>query len=267
MVSAFLTYKNSRIHYRISGTGSHLAICFHGFGTYSNTFDWIAQHVPDHTFIAVDLPFHGLTQWNEKEITVDELIHILDLCPEVNHRHFALVGYSMGGRISLSILQKIPHRITRLLLMAPDGLHVNRWYWFATQTNTGNRVFHHVMYNPEKFVHLVRKAGKYRLVNKGILKFIDRYMDDETVRTQVYKVWTVFRRFWPNLKMIESEIKHRHIPVTMVYGKFDNIIPFAPGKEFARRLGSTCQFTVLDCGHQVLHIRNAQYIADSFKTS
>jgi pimeloyl-ACP methyl ester carboxylesterase len=264
MESAFLTYKNSRIHYRKSGTGNKLAICFHGFGTYANTFDWIAHHVPDHTFIAFDLPFHGLTQWNEQEISVDELIRVMDLCTEVTGREFALVGFSMGGRISLSILEKIPNRISRLILLAPDGLHLNRWYWFATQTRAGNRVFHHVMFNPEKFVKLVRKAGNFHMVNKGVLKFIDRYMDDESMRVQVYKVWTAFRSFRPNLEKIITQIKQGNIPVALIYGKFDNIIPFSSGKVFAARLGPQGRFTVLDCGHQVLHIRNAQYIADSF---
>lgn len=267
MESAFLTYKNSRIHYRKSGNGARLAICFHGFGTFANTFDWIATHVEEYTFIAFDLPFHGLTEWNKQYITVDELIEIIDICPEVNHRDFALVGYSMGGRISLSILQNIPQRITRLLLLAPDGLHVNRWYWFATQTKIGNKVFYQVMHKPGKFVRMARKAGEYHLVNTGILKFIDRYMDDEGVRTQVYKVWTAFSGFLPKLNQIEKEIRKRSTPVTLIYGRFDNIIPFSGGEQFARRLGEYCRFTVLDCGHQVLHIRNAQYIADSFLTS
>jgi len=128
MESAYLTYKNSLIHYRKSGTGSQLALCFHGFGTFANTFDWIAQHVPDHTFIAFDLPYHGLTQWTESDtLKAEELIRILDLCPEITGRNFALAGFSMGGRIALSILQQVPSRITRLVLLAPDGLHMNDW--------------------------------------------------------------------------------------------------------------------------------------------
>ena len=265
MESAYLTYRNSLIHYRKSGSGSRLAICFHGFGTFADTFDWIAQHVPGYTFIAFDLPFHGLTQWKEKDIKVDELVEVMDLCPEVNGRPFALVGYSMGGRLSLSILQYIPSRITRLLLLAPDGLHVNPWYWFATQTSIGNKVFYQAMHKPGGFVQLVRKSAKIHLVSDGVMKFIDRYMDDKTVRTHVYQVWTAFRKFRPDLKKIESEILQRKIPVTLIYGKFDNVIPFAPGQQFAKRLGALSQFTVLDCGHQVLHIRNAQYIADSFQ--
>ncbi len=267
MLSAFLTYKNSRIHYRKSGSGSHLAICFHGFGTFANTFDWIAQHVPDYTFIAFDLPFHGLTQWTGKDLKVDELIQVMDLCPEVNGRPFALVGYSMGGRLSLSILETIPERITRLLLLAPDGLHLNPWYWFATQTSIGNRVFYQAMHKPDRFIKLVKKSARFHLVSEGVMKFIDRYMDDKSMRTHVYQVWTAFRKFRPDLKKIESEIRQRKIPVNLVYGKFDNVIPFAPGKNFAHRLGPICRFTVLDCGHQVLHIRNAQYIADSFQAT
>jgi pimeloyl-ACP methyl ester carboxylesterase len=167
MTSAYLDYKNSRIHYRKSGIGAKLAICFHGFGTYAHTFDWIAEHVPEYTFIAFDLPYHGHTLWADEETFLSkDLLQIMDLCPEVLGRDFALVGFSMGGRIALSLLQQIPSRITRLVLLAPDGLHLNRWYWFATQTFIGNRVFHHVMHKPAGFVKLVRKAGNYGLVSK-----------------------------------------------------------------------------------------------------
>ncbi len=264
MVSTFINYKNSRVHYRKSGSGSKLAICFHGFGTFAQTFDWIAEHVPDHCFIAFDLPFHGLTEWNEKEVKVDGLIDMLDHCPEIKGRPFSLVGYSMGGRISLSILQHIPDRITRLLLLAPDGLHMNAWYWFATQTRIGNKVFYQAMHKPDRFVKLVRKSARWHMVSEGVMKFIDRYLDDKIVRTHVYDVWTAFRNFRPDLKKIALEIKQRNIPVTLVYGKFDNVIPFKPGQNFANLLGPICRLTVLECGHQVLHIRNAQYIADSF---
>jgi len=264
MESVFLNYKNSRIHYRKSGSGSRLVICFHGFGTYASTFDWIASHVPDHLFIAFDLPFHGLTEWKEKNVQVDELINMLDHCPEIAGKPFAMVGYSMGARLALSIIEHIPARITRILLMAPDGLHMNRWYWFATQTSIGNKLFYLAMHKPDKFVKMVRKAAKLHLMRNSVMKFIDRYMEDELVRKHIYQVWTAFRNFRPNLKKIESEINQRKIPVELMYGKFDNIIPFTPGQKFSRRLGSNCRFTVLDCGHHVLHIRNAQYIADSF---
>jgi pimeloyl-ACP methyl ester carboxylesterase len=174
------------------------------------------------------------------------------------------MGYSMGGRISLELLQRIPHRVRNLVLLAPDGLHVNPWYWFATQTRVGNRFFRKVMLNPDRFVALMRKAGSMNLLNKGVIKFVDRYLEDSFVREQVYRVWTSFRKFRPHLDTILEQISEHNIPVSMIYGKYDTIIPLAPGEKFFQRLTGKKRFDLLESGHQVLHVRNAPYIAEAF---
>src|SRR6478736_5160099 len=102
MNSHYLAYKNSVIHYRYSGDGPETVLCFHGFGTYATTFDWLASHVPGKRFIAFDLPCHGETKWNSDgdSFTPWELLEIIEACPHIPVDRFALLGYSMGGRIS-----------------------------------------------------------------------------------------------------------------------------------------------------------------------
>jgi pimeloyl-ACP methyl ester carboxylesterase len=265
MNSHYITYQHSVIHYRYSGEGPESVICFHGFGTFARTFDWLAAHVPEHRFIAFDLPCHGDTQWNDgNTFTPEQLLEIIDLCPHLSSDRFSLLGYSMGGRVSLHLLQLAPHRVSELILLAPDGLHQNPWYWFSTQTALGNRFFKYVMTKPDRFVTTLHRASKYNLVNKGILKFVERYMEDRHVRELVYTVWTMFRRFKPNLTRIANEINRRNIPVVLIYGKYDSIIPLAPGEQFFHRITGRKRMEILETGHQILHVRNAPYIADAF---
>jgi len=265
MNSHYLEYKKSLIHYRYSGDGPETVVCFHGFGTYASTFDWLASHVPGRRFIAFDLPHHGETRWNDGNIlTPEQLINIIDACPHMTVNKFSLLGYSMGGRISLRLLQAIPERITRLILLAPDGLHSNPFYWVSTQTSIGNLLFKKIMDKPEPFVRPLIRAEKLGLVNKGLLKFVDRYLNDDQVRAKVYTVWTLFRKFSPDLKKVVSEINARNIPTILIYGRFDSIIPLAPGEKFFRRLRSIRKMEILETGHQILHVSNAPYIADAF---
>jgi pimeloyl-ACP methyl ester carboxylesterase len=265
MHSHFIPYKDSNIHYRYSGSGPNAVLCFHGFGTFARTFDWLAAHVPEHTFIAFDLPFHGETSWiNGNTFMPGDMIEIISLCPHIKNPTFSLMGYSMGGRICLQLLQMIPAQVTNLVLLAPDGLHLNPWYWFATQTSLGNRFFKHVMEQPQRFINTLKIASSYNLLNKGVMKFVDRYLEDDHIRSQVYQVWTAFRKFKPNLSQVTQLINQHNIPVHLIYGRYDTIIPQTPGEKFFHGLKTRKKMDVLETGHQILHVRNAQYIAEAF---
>jgi pimeloyl-ACP methyl ester carboxylesterase len=265
MHSNFIPYKDSIIHYRYSGSGPNAVLCFHGFGTFARTFDWLAEQVPAHIFIAFDLPFHGETTWkNGDTFLPEDMLEIIARCPHIRTSRFSLMGYSMGGRICLQLLQMIPDKINNLVLLAPDGLHLNPWYWFATQTTLGNRFFKTVMEQPKPFVRVLQKAASFRLLNKGVMKFVDRYLEDEEVRKQVYCVWTAFRKFKPNLNKVTEQINRHNIPVYLIYGRYDTIIPQTPGEKFFHGLKTRKKMEVLETGHQILHVRNAQYIAEAF---
>jgi len=265
MNAAQLTYRNSDIHYRYSGEGPLSVICFHGFGTYASTFDWLAAHIPGHRFIAFDLPFHGQTSWNDGDtLSPAQLMEIIDACPHLTDRRFAVMGFSLGGRISLQMVQDFPERILRLVLIAPDGLHVNPIYWFGSQTLLGNRLLKRMLKKPEALARVARRAEALGLANKGILRFVERYLEDTRMRELVYHVWTTFRRFRPDPRKVARLLTERDIPVSLIYGRHDTIIPLAPGERFFLELRGRKKMEILDAGHQILDVRNAAYLAEAF---
>jgi esterase/lipase len=89
-------------------------------------------------------------------------------------------------------------------------------------------------------------------------------MGDRNIREQVYRVWTSFRKFKPNKSRVISNINRWQIPVSLIYGKYDTIIPLAPGESFFHQLKSRKKIEVLETGHQILHLKNAAVIAETF---
>src|SRR5438477_13115821 len=86
-----------------------------------------------------------------------------------------LMGFSLGGRMALALYEKMSPSVERLVLLAPDGLKVNFWYWLSTQTWIGNRLFLFTMNHPSWFFSFLKGLNKLKLVNVSIFKFVNYY--------------------------------------------------------------------------------------------
>ena len=171
----------------------------------------------------------------------------------------------MGGRIALSLLQTAPEKIARLILLAPDGIKINGWYRFATQSRLGNSLFHWAMHKPSLFFFFLRIAERTKWINPGIHNFIFKYLDDARARDELYKRWTVMKEFKPDIPIIRSFIRERRIAVRFIYGRHDRIIPPGSGEEFRKGIEDWCSLTVLDAGHGLLQTRQTEVIAALLK--
>jgi pimeloyl-ACP methyl ester carboxylesterase len=166
---------------------------------------------------------------------------------------WGLIGYSMGGRIALQVAENHPGSIDKLVLLAPDGLKASIWYWVATRTVVGNLLFRWTMRRPGWLFLLLRISHTLRLVNPSIYKFAVHYIDDRTVRKDLYTRWTTMRKFRPHPAGIAAIIRRRQLPVSLVYGRYDRIIRWEQGEQFRRRgIADCCRLTLLDTGHQLL---------------
>jgi len=178
---------------------------------------------------------------------------------------FSLIGFSLGGRMALSIFQAMPEQIEKLVLLAPDGLKINFWYWLATQTWLGNFLFRFTMNRPSWFFVFLRAMNKLNLVNASIFKFVNHYIGDKAAREALYERWTTLRNIRPGIKKIKSLVAFYKPPVRLLYGKFDRIILPSRGKKFRKGIESSCSLKVIHSGHQLLHVKHAAEIVESLK--
>ena len=100
-----------------------------------------------------------------------------------------------------------------------------------------------------------------RLINPSIYKFTKHYVDNDTVRQQLYQRWWGLRKIRPQLENIKEKINTHKIPVELVYGEYDRIIRHERGAKFRKGVESYCNLLVLQSGHQLLQEKNAALIA------
>ena len=263
MLSFFIPYKNSQIHCLQWGTGEKPLLCFHGFGEMADSFMPLARAIENkYTIIAIDLPLHGKTVWNEGMMcTTKDILNIINNIPGLQNNRFSLAGYSMGGRVTLSVYEQIPQRIQQLILLAPDGLKINFWYWLATQTVLGNRLFKYFMKKPGIFFMVTKALKSTGMINIGVYNYIHQYLNQEDKRIQLYTIWTTMRKLKPAVKNIKRRIQKNNTPVFLIYGRYDRVIRHTTGSYFKKGMEDFCTLHILPCGHRILHEKNTAAIA------
>ncbi|MFT3749325.1 MAG: alpha/beta hydrolase [Agriterribacter sp.] len=263
MQSSFVSFRNSNIHYTTTGTGEKILICLHGFAESAESFISLAEHLTNkYTIVMPDMPLHGKTVWKEAlAFTADELAQIISAIPEVESRSFSVLGYSMGGRLALQLYQAIPHKIEKLILMAPDGIIINPWYRLATQTSAGNRLFYWAMKKPGGFFATTIALKKLSLINTGVYKYVHQHLKTSDMRKRLYNIWTTMRKMKPDIQAVKKLIITCKTPVILMYGRYDKVIRFTTGEKFMTGIEAFCTLKILDCGHRLLHEKNVAAIA------
>lgn len=188
-----------------------------------------------------------------------------NLKPQTLNFKLSLLAFSLGGRLALHFYQQMPQQINKLVLLAPDGLKVNAWYWLATQTWLGNKFFALTMRKPGWFFGLLKLMNRFKLINSSIFKFTNYYIGDTTVRQQLYNRWTTLRKIKPDLTAIKELVQQNKTPVRLVYGLHDRIILSSVGEKFRKGIEEHCNLTVIPSGHQVLHEKHAEEIVAALK--
>ncbi len=254
-----ISFKNSTINFCKFGNGPKILFCLQGYGEDGTSFSFLEQQLGSvYTLYAIDLPFHGATIWNEQALfTAEDLMNLFNFI-NPNHVTFSILAFSFGGRIALFFLQKFPDKIEHIVLIAPDGLHVNFWYWLTTETWLGNKLFSLTMKHPQYLFCFLAFADKANLLNKSIVKFIHYYLDDKSERSLLYKRWTCMKKFKPDLHAIKKLTAEKNITMQFLFGKFDKIILSKHADVF--KYSPNIRITTIDAGHRLLSENYASHI-------
>ena len=123
--SQFVEVAGMRLHIRDTGPRDGPAVLLiHGFGSSLHTWEaWAPLLENRFRMVALDLPGFGLTGPDptgdySDERSVAVLVALLD---RLGIGQAAVVGSSMGGRIAWRFAAAEPARVSKLVLMAPDG--------------------------------------------------------------------------------------------------------------------------------------------------
>lgn len=150
--SGYISLGTNQLYYVKTGIGKRLLVAFHGYGNDAYLFTPFNKYLEqDFTIISIDLPHHGKSVWPDKiQFGKKELISLITtIKTDMGVEKVSLMGYSLGGRVCLTAVELMPEIVDKVLLMAPDGLVVNPFYYFATRNYIGRKLFKGFVTKPD----------------------------------------------------------------------------------------------------------------------
>ncbi|MBL4587547.1 MAG: alpha/beta hydrolase [Flavobacteriales bacterium] len=252
------------------GSGDELWLAFHGFGQDACVMSHFMQTFrPNAKVLSFDLPLHGQTVISGKfRFTSDHLLasDIADLLGhairENGGKSCSLVGFSLGGKMVLKLVELVPGKIDRLVLIAPDGLKVNPLYRFCTHTKFGRFLFKFIIRFPQPLLASSWLISSVGLMNKKIHQFVNAQMGTREKRQKVFDTWVMFKELTPNLKDVRSKIWRYHIKPTLIFGTKDRVIHPKLAKKLSGDNCSSAGVIILETGHNLTTKEHAEYLRE-----
>jgi pimeloyl-ACP methyl ester carboxylesterase len=247
--SRFADTALARFHYLREGSGPPLVLLPGGNAA---TFEWEPQArvlSADHTVYVVDLPGQGHTVLNDPGFAYDlpamdaAISSFLDA---VNLSRVDLAGHSWSGGWALSFAQRHPERVGRLVLLASSGLAVRDvpTYELLKPPLLGELL---VRYGYTEDAVRVSVAGLFGHPERATPALVEAMWQPLTVPANLRATWLLERRL--DWRQTEAAMPATRLPVLVVWGTRDTILPVWQADRFARLIPDA-QAHVLDgCGH------------------
>ena len=211
----------------IFGGGKKKLLAFHGFGQDGSAFLTLATQNPDVTVYAFDLPYHGGTKVSGKVafLTSDHVITLIDkLIKAENLQTFSIIGFSIGAKFCIPIIERYFGRIKGSWLVAPDGLKANSWYRMATFNSMAIDLFRFVLDNPKIISRMGKIVTNLGLLKSPLLQFAERSLNTKQKRDQVFDTWVILRKLTWDSKALKSIINKKGEKVIVVLAEQDFVI-------------------------------------------
>jgi len=246
------------LDYLSFGSGPKTLICFHGFGRRAEDFLYFRKEL-ESTYTVYSFFFfhHGRSEYpgdriDKNTLRAEEWNELIrDFLNEKKIDRFSLMGYSMGGKLALSILERQSAHVDEIFLMAPDGIKTNFWYRFTSKNKLGNMIYRRVLKNPKPLFSLMNLMVKLRLVSSKLVRFAQSNLETREKRELVYKVWLTLRHVEPTVKTCSRIIAHQSIQCYLLFGKYDNVILPSTGIWFQKLSEGKAKFFEVECGHNM----------------
>lgn len=244
--------------YHTYGSGPLVMLTFHGFGRTGADFAVLEKELGAHcTLYAFDLHFHGKSpgypERAETPFTPQELaIFFSAFADQLGVQQVALLGYSLGGRIALSLVGTMPQRLVRVFLAAPDGLITRPWYRGLATSRFGRALYKRFVERPVYVHAMINALRAVRLMSEKMHRFLVGQTDSMAKRMLVRDVWLSYREIEPDLATVGAQVKAHHIPVHLFFGTHDRVIKPAFGPNLSKHAPELVRQQELPFGHVLL---------------
>lgn len=236
-------------------------LAIHGFLGSTERFRVLAPVLERHFRVYyVDLPYHGLTEWNLPKVLPADLAYLPEWIRErEGSARIELLGYSLGAKVCLNLYQHAPETVRRLWLLAPDGMQTKYLHWVEKLPEF---MFERVAKLSEQPAQLQNWAQS--LQTKGVLppvanQFVQWNLATPERRKRAVLLWHTLRDFAISPKTLRRTIVAHDTPVELLLGKHDPYIPYKVWQKFGEALPQIRVHT-REVGHRLLDQPTARWI-------
>lgn len=249
-----IQYNEHHINYLKFGSGKKLLIAFHGFGDKAMIYEQLSPSLaPHYTVYAIDLPFHGATKWQSNQYNKKDIATLIALIlKKEGRKRFSLMGFSLGGRLVLSMLSFYAMQIDRLFLLASDGIKTKG---LANANLTPMWMRHallRLMNNPNWFLNIVKMLRRIRLIDRFLDRFLHHYIGNEEGRNALFYTWFSLKDFMIYRKEIVKILNTHPIKIDLFFAKDDDVIPLYAAKQFIKYIPKA-QLHILKGRHRIVN--------------
>jgi pimeloyl-ACP methyl ester carboxylesterase len=248
-----LSVDGQRVHAIDTGGDGPPLLFIHGLGgVWQNWLLNITAFMGSHRCVALDLPGFGQSEMPGGSVSIQGYARVVDaVCGQLGIDCPVVIGNSMGGFVGAELALSYPTRVKMLVLVSAAGLSTEYLrrepvlalarVWSAGVTRAG------VLTDP-----VVRR----RRLRRMFLQTVARYPERLSIPLTYELVQGAGRQgFVPSLQaLMEYSFRDRlaqiEIPVLIVWGRNDMIVPVGDAERFERLIGPNAKAVIFeDTGH------------------
>jgi pimeloyl-ACP methyl ester carboxylesterase len=226
-VTTTFTFQNSTLSYQKIGQGPHVVFAFHGFGQTGEVFEPLANPVANiYSCYCFDLFYHGKSTWGD--VTPLEKKKLKELfiafTTELGIQKFSVLGFSMGARFALTLVETMPQYIENSCMVAPDGLVKNLWHTLATASAVNRILFKRLTTHPRALINLTKFLIQLRIIKPSLGRFVQHQLRIPHNGLRIYNTWTQFRKLEAHPATLNTSLSDYDLTLRIISGIGDDLI-------------------------------------------
>jgi pimeloyl-ACP methyl ester carboxylesterase len=240
---------DTRLHVRDSGPRSaHAVIMLHGFGSSLHTWEpWALALQSDYRVIRFDLPGSGLSEPDPTgDYTDVRVMALMDvLMNRLGVAQASLIGNSIGGRIAWKFAAMYPQRVTKLVLVSPDGFASAGFAYDQKPSVPATiKLMRYVLPKTLLRMNLAPSYGNAAaLTDETVNRYYDLMLAPGVRDAMIERMeQTVLVDPKPLLRSIQA-------PTLLVWGEKDKLIPISNADDYLRNLTDAKLVSFPQLGH------------------
>ncbi len=250
----YLSVNGLSVRYREWGEGP-LLLLVHGISGFLEEWEPAMEILCKHyRVISMDLPGHGLSDKPEMIYTLDFLTDSLkEFIVTLRLEKIYLAGHSLGGAVCCNLVVKYPHIVERLVLVNSAFIKVP----FFIQLGSFAFLQRLKLKIP---IQVVKASARNTFYKKECIskKWLDSAYKYTNEKGALWAMFSIIRENRPHSRSGREQssrlikgLKNLNIPVLILYGDKDRIIPNQNSEQLHRYIKNSECVKVKDCGHEM----------------